>query len=186
MRVAAGFSLVLLLGACAHASPPPNWAQGGSSLDLPRARWTHAGRLVDIMADGRVLIDGYHAFSIDRAGRVLDTDNSPIAVLEADGSLVGENDKPLGTVGLRNASPPGAKLAWLALAEGDEVNHFSADGDPIPDGRWVGCGAAIRTCTLATQIVSIVEDRERRANAFPTLAGPTMGLGANTSGMLIP
>src|SRR6185369_8457300 len=110
------FSWLLVLAAC-QAQPPPNWAQGGSLLDIPRARWTRGDKVIDIMPDGKILADGEHVFTIDRAGRVYEPDNDPVALLQADGQLLGKDAATLGKIGIRNASPPGRDLAWLSIAE---------------------------------------------------------------------
>jgi hypothetical protein len=177
------FALTLALPfatqSCA-STPPPRWAEGGSSLEIPRARWERVGQIVDIMPDGHVLIDGTHAFSIDVMGRVIDTDNSPIALLEPEGRLLGASNARLGNVGLHNAAPPKVDRAWLSVAENGEVTSYNDEGDPSLDGKWTGCGPAIRACTLATQIVTLVENRKRNDNRVPpVLPGPTMGFGSN-------
>src|SRR5258706_4094054 len=114
------FVPMFALAAC-HAQPPPNWAQGGTPLDIPRARWTRGDKLIDIMPDGKVLGDGEHLFTLDRAGRVYQPDNEPVAVLQADGRLVGKDDAVLGKIGVRNSSPPGKDIAWLSISERGEV-----------------------------------------------------------------
>lgn len=165
-------SLLLALGAC-QAHPPPNWAQGGTLLDIPRARWTRGDKVIDIMPDGKVLADGEHLFTIDRAGRVYEPDNDPVAVLQADGRLVGKDEVTLGKIGLRNASPPGRELAWLSIGERGEVMHYDPDGDARSDGAWTACAAAVRACTLATHIVALVESRWRHSPSY----GPNVGIG---------
>jgi hypothetical protein len=162
----------LALAAC-HSQPPPNWAQGGTPLDIPRARWTRGDKLIDIMPDGKVLADGEHLFTVDRAGRVYEPDNDPIAVLQADGRLIGKDDVTLGKIGIRNSSPPGKELAWLSIGERGEVLHFDPEGDAHPDGVWMGCDAAVRACTLTAHIVTLVETRLRRAPIY----GPGVGVG---------
>jgi hypothetical protein len=163
---------VLALAAC-QAQPPPNWAQGGALLDIPRARWTRGDKLIDIMPDGKILADGEHAFTIDRAGRVYEPDNDPVAVLQADGQLLGKDAAVLGKIGVRNASPPGRPLAWLSIAERGEVVHYDPDGEARADGAWTGCAAAVRACTLATHIVTLVETRWRHSPSY----GPSVGIG---------
>jgi hypothetical protein len=146
-------------------------------MDLPRARWDRGGRLIDIMPDGHVLLDGGLIFTIDRAGRVFEPDNDPIAVLQGDGSLVGKDDSALGKVGIRNASLPGRDVAWLSIGPHGEVVHFDPDGDREADGLWNGCGAAVRTCTLVTHVVSLVEAHRRRAYGYGPGYGPSVGIG---------
>jgi hypothetical protein len=165
--------MAVALIAC-EARPPASWVQGGSRLDIPRARWTRGGHLFDIMPDGRVLSDGEHIFSVDSAGRVFDPDGDPVGVLQADGRLLGKDDVLLGRIGIRNAAFPGKDVAWLALSERDEVVHFDQDGDSHPDGGWEGCGAAVRTCTLVSHLISLSET-ERGPHA--SMYGPTIGIG---------
>jgi hypothetical protein len=162
----------LALAAC-HTQPPPNWAQGGSPLDIPRARWVRGERLIDIMPDGKVLGDGEHLFTIDRAGRVYQFDNDPVAVLQADGRLLGTDEAQLGRIGVRNSSPAGREVAWFSIGERGEVVRFNSEGQPAADGAWTGCEPAVRACTLATHIVTLVETRMRH----PRMYGPHVGIG---------
>jgi len=161
-----------VLTAC-HTQAPPNWAQGGTPVDIPRARWTRGEKLFDLMPDGRVLADGEHLFTIDRAGRVYQPDNDPVAVLQPDGRLLGSDEASLGKIGLRNSSPPGHDFAWLSIGERGEVLRFDPDGDAHPDGVWTGCEPAMRACTLTTHIIALVETRSRR---YP-MYGPGVGVG---------
>ncbi len=180
-------SVVLCAAAAAScaATPPPRWAQGGSPLEIPRARWERPGQIVDIMPDGHVLLNGAHVFSIDRAGRVMDNDNTPIAVLGPEGDLAGADAASLGTVGLHNASPPKKDRAWLSLDGTGEVSRYNDDGEPTPDGKWTGCEPALRACTLTTQVVLLAESRNRGGHMPPVLPGPMVGFGANAGGMLL-
>jgi hypothetical protein len=129
--------------------------------------------LIDIMPDGKVLTNGEHLFTIDRAGRVYEPDNDPVAVLQADGRLLGRDDLSLGRVGLRNSSPGTREFAWLSIGDRGEVTHFAPDGQPSPDGAWTGCGPALRTCTLTTHIVSLIETRMSQTR----MPGPHVGIG---------
>src|SRR5436190_13945794 len=167
-----GLLLAVALAGC-HAQPPPNWSQGGSPLDIPRARWTRGDKLIDIMPDGKVLGDGEHLFTLDRAGRVYQPDLEPVAVLQPDGRLVGKDEALLGKIGVRNSSPPGKDVAWLSIGERGEVLRFDPDGDAHVDGTWTGCDPSIRSCTLITHIVALVETRERRSPMY----GPGVGIG---------
>ncbi len=177
------FVPILALAAC-HAQPPPNWAQGGSPLEIPRARWTRGDKLIDIMPDGKVLGDGEHLFTIDRAGRVYQPDLEPVAVLQPDGRLVGKDDAVLGKIGVRNSSPPGKDIAWLSISDRGEVVRFDPDGDAHTDGGWVGCDPSIRACTLTTHIVSLVESRGRRGGP---MYGPSVGVGIGVGfGLVVP
>src|SRR4051812_43909431 len=127
MRISGWVLVVPLALASCHTAPPPNWAAGGSPLDIPRARWTRGEHLVDIMPDGKVLEDGEHLFTIDRAGRVYEPDADPVAVLQADGRLVGTDDAMLGRIGLRNSSPGTRDFAWLSIGERGEVVRYTAE-----------------------------------------------------------
>ena len=148
----------------ALSHPPPNWARGGAPVDLPRARWDRGGRLVDIMPDGHVLLDGGLIFSIDRAGRVFEPDNDAIAAPRAGWAPRRQRrDLVLGKIGIRNASLAGRDTAWLSIGPNGEVIHYDPDGEPLSDGLWNGCGPAVRTCTLVTHVISLVEAQRRRA-----------------------
>jgi hypothetical protein len=121
---------------------------------------------VDILPDGRVIVDGDFWLSLDRAGRLFEADGDPIALLEPDGYLVGRDDRNLGRVGLRNASLPGRSTAWLSMNERGEVTRFDEDGAPHPLGIWVGCGAEVRTCTLVTHLVAVLMESRRPQVTF--------------------
>jgi hypothetical protein len=152
-------------------------------IDIPRARWTRGEKLIDIMPDGKVLFDGEHMFTLDRAGRVYEPDNDPVAVLQPDGQLRGKDDASLGKIGLRNSSPPGHDFAWLSIDEQGTLLHYDPDGEPRPDGVWTGCGAALRACTLASHIVALVESRWRRSPVY----GPSVGIGIGVGfGLVVP
>ena len=179
---------VLLAGALmgCQAHPPAHWVQGGSRLDIPRARWSQGDGVLDVMPDGRVLGNGAHLFTIDTAGRVFDVENDPIALLEMDGRLVGKDDTNLGRVGLRNASPPGVEVAWLTLDDAGTVVRFDPEGGPHPDGVWSGCGPALRTCTLATHLIALAQARGRRSSRVHVGLGMGVGTGAGTGfGMFV-
>jgi hypothetical protein len=165
----------VFLGCQSH--PPAQWAQGGSRLDIPRARWSLGDEVVDVMPDGTVLGNGEYLFTMDAAGRVFDRENDAIALLLADGRVVGKDDVDLGRVGLRNASPPGANVAWLTIEDSGAVVRFDPEGGPHPSGAWTGCGPAIRTCTLTTHLVSLAQARGRSGGARTRLG---LGLGVGT------
>lgn len=167
-----------LMGCQAH--PPAHWVQGGSRLDIPRARWSTGDSVLDVMPDGKVLGDGVHLFTIDVAGRVFDVDNDPIALLEMDGRLVGKDDANLGKVGLRNASPPGVDFAWLTLEDTGAVIRFDPEGGPHPDGSWSGCGPALRMCTLVTHLIALSQTRGRGGSRVRVGLGFGMGTGVGT------
>ena len=186
MRAYAGVALLAGALMSCQAHPPAHWAQGGSRLDIPRARWSNGEGVLDLMPDGRVLGNGSHLFTIDAAGRVFDVENDPIALLETDGRLVGKDDANLGQVGLRNASPPGAEVAWLTLDERENVVRFDPEGGPHPDGTWSGCGPALRTCTLATHVVALSQARGRGGSRVRMGFGMGVGTGVGTGfGMFV-
>ena len=181
--------IILIAGALTscQAHPPIHWAQGGSRLDIPRARWAHGDLVLDLMPDGRVLGNGEHLFTIDAAGRVFDRENDPIALLELDGQLVGKDDANLGRVGLRNASPPGVDYAWLTIDDAGTVVRFDPEGAPMPAGSWSGCGPALRTCTLATHVIAISQSRARRGRVSVGMGmGVGMGSGAGFGMFVMP
>lgn len=148
--------LALALCSCA-AHPPAHWAAGGAHVDIARARWDRDGRLVEIMPEGRVMVDGEHWFTLDRAGRVFAPDNDPVALLETDGRLVGKDNALLGVIGLHNSSLPGRSQAWLTVLEQGHVFFYDEEGERHGGGAWLGCGPAVRTCTLVTHMVALAE-----------------------------
>jgi hypothetical protein len=168
--VLAAIALASSLGALAGCSstPPPQWQSGGAPLEVRAARWTMGnGATVDLRSDGKVVVDGSQAFSIDRAGRVFDTDNDPIAILLPDGNLVGPDDVYLGRIGIANASPPGRETAWVAVLPDGSVLRFDPDGDRSADGVWRGCeGGVHRACTLVTHLVELDRAAASRGHVF--------------------
>jgi len=146
---------VLALG-CEN-SPPPGWAKGGAPLVIKAMSWkTGDGRDVAITEDGKVTIDGDSLVTIDRAGRIYDDDNEPVALLLPDGTVEGEEGSHLGQVGVTNAAPPGGGNAWLAVMPDGHVVHFESDGERTDDGVWRGCnGPQHRTCTLVSHLVTL-------------------------------
>jgi hypothetical protein len=171
------------LSACA-AHPPANWAPGGSPVEILQARWARGSSVADVMPDGRVVIDGSHAFSIDRAGRVFEPDNSPIALLEPDGRLIGKDDVLLGMIGVHNSSLPGHTQAWLTVGDQGEVIIYDEEGERRAAGVWTGCGPAVRTCTLVTHIIAMATVR-RRGNVGVGL-GFGAGMGAGFGVLVFP
>jgi hypothetical protein len=181
MRLKAFVAPLALFALGCQAHPPPRWAEGGAPIDIPRARWTREGQLIDIMPDGKILRDGEHLFTVDRAGRVYEPDNEPVAVLQPDGRLVGRDDAGLGRIGLRNAALPGQPTAWLALGDKFEVLHFNAAGDAKADGAWTGCGTALRTCALVSHLVSYGE-----MPRYPGYMSPHVSVGVGMGVMFAP
>jgi hypothetical protein len=159
--VAALVAALALLGGCT-TPPPARWATGGATLALDRARWERPDATIDLLPDGRVLVNGDHLWTLDTAGRVYDPDRTPIAVLEPDGPLDGAGDRPLGVVGVANASPPHAASAWLTVLPAGQVILYDSDGERSAAGAWVGCrGPVQRTCTLVSHLVALREAERR-------------------------
>jgi hypothetical protein len=173
-----GLSTLLFAG-CAP-KPPANWAQGGSPLDIPRARWVRGDASVEIAGDGRVLVNGEHQLTIDRGGRIFDVDAHPVALIERDGRLIGPDDKPLGMAGVWSASLPGESQAWLSLLPSGEVVRYGDDGARSSMGAWVGnCMAsapAHQTCMIVSHLLGMKLKDERPYNPGYT-PGMTPGIG---------
>jgi len=147
--------LWLFLG-CA-ATPPPHWSDGGAPLVLADARWDRDGEdSVSLGANGEVTEDGSLLFVIDRAGRVVDGSNEPVALLTPSGELLGTDRAFLGRVGVVNAAPPHSDTAWLTVQADGTVVRYDDDGERSTEGRWYGCqGARQRTCTLVTHLIAL-------------------------------
>lgn len=74
-------------------TPPPLWATGGAPLELGRIVWVQVdGEQLRMDEQGRVFADGKHVFSVDRAGRVVDEVNDPVALLDGEGQLFATNE----------------------------------------------------------------------------------------------
>jgi hypothetical protein len=157
--------------------PPPRWAQGGAPLVIRQAWWkTGEGYDVEIRPNGVVTYDGSVLFVLDRAGRVYDPQNEPLALLQPDGNIDGLDARHLGRIGITNASPPGAELAWLTVVPDGRVVHFDPDGQRSYDGEWRGCrGPQLRTCTLVTQLVTL--ERVAAAARGTAYVGMSFGVG---------
>lgn len=136
---------------------PANWARGGAVLELPRARWIVATTVVDLFPDGRVLLNDNQQMTMDRGGRVWDSNNEPVALLEPTGNVVGPGDKPLGMVGLVHASKAGEQNAWLSVLPTGEVVQYGDDGTRSSLGVWVGCNQTYPShyaCTYLTHLLA--------------------------------
>ncbi len=162
-RIIQGVLVVVAFLACSCASkPPPNWATGGAGLAVGLARWTRSDATVELRPDGKVLIDGDAVLGIDRAGRVFETDGEAVAVLDADGNLVGRDAAHMGMVGSQTASFPGDRTAWVGLGPRGEVIRFGSEGERSQDGYWQGCeGAMATTCMLVTHVILLREWQRR-------------------------
>lgn len=167
--IAAG--VATCLGLACSPTPPPLWAQGGAPLTFGKAVWTQVdGSQVLMEGNGQVSFDGEVVMALDRAGRVVDDSNDPVALLDPDGQLFGTDKEYLGRVGLHNAAPPWGPEAWLRVNEAGEVVLFDADGEAVNGGQWSGCdGAVLRACTLLTHLVMLqsVQQGPSRAAYYP-------------------
>jgi len=175
VRVAWLILALVALSACA-AAPPKGWQQGGAELVIPRARWFNGDAIVDVDQEGRVALNGRHVLNIDRAGRTYDPYDAPVALLGADGHLLGPDDEPMGWVGAGEAILPGDEEPWVALTPSGEAVRYNDDGDPVPFGLWVGCHQiphTVQTCTLVTHLVGL-HIREMRARRR---GGVSVGVG---------
>ncbi len=160
----AGLGLLLSI-ACAP-TPPPYWAEGGSSLRIPSAEWKRTtGDPVLVSPVGSVTRGGELVFNLDAAGRIFDEDNEPIAIVGPDGHVIGTDDEPLGRVGMRNASPPWSQTAWLRVAEDGTLLLFDGDGESAFGGSWTGCGhGAVRVCTLVSHLMLLQAFKRQMSN----------------------
>lgn len=170
---------------CAGSSvPPPGWQQGGAPIFLPRATWTYRYTAVELLPDGRVIVNERHVFSLDRAGRVFDPDGGSIALLRPDGRLVGNGGEDLGAVAPTAAALPGEGYASLAIAPDGRVIKQD-ESDPTALGSWAGCGfyaVSLQACMLVTLLVTTKFQPYRPINRYPTTpygtpAMPGFGLG---------
>src|SRR5688572_13404502 len=119
---------------------PPRWAEGGAPLVIAPARWDRADDdTIEILQNGQVVEDGDPIFLVDRAGRIVDEDNEPVAILLPDGHIAGTENRLLGRVGVSNAAPPNGAAAWLAVLPNGQVMYFDEDGERSTDGAWRGC-----------------------------------------------
>lgn len=142
------------LSACAP-KPPLRWEEGGAPLIITPARWDRPGDdPIEILANGQIVEDGDPIMMVDRAGRIVDEDYEPVAILLPDGHVAGPDNRLLGRVGVANAAPPGSAAAWLAVMPNGQVIYFDEDGDREDRGVWQGCeGPQKRTCTYVTHVI---------------------------------
>ena len=137
--------------------------------------------MVDVLPDGRVLANGEHELTLDRAGRVYDRDLQPIALLEPDGRLMGPGDVPLGTVGALHAGRPHDTYAWLSVMPVGEVIRYDEDAERTTYGVWMGCGYSARTnqvCTLIVHLIAMGVGIHDPNGARPgSTAAPGVGVG---------
>ena len=176
------FTAVCLSGlvGCSH-TPPANWARGGAPLEIPRARWIVATSVVDVFPDGRILVNENQQMTIDRGGRVWDSNNDPVALLEPTGNVVGPGDKQLGNVGYLHASKGGEQHAWLSVLPTGEVVQYADDGTRSSLGAWVGCGPtyqAHQTCTYLSHLMApqILNSLQNNRSMYPLGGGLNPGM----------
>jgi hypothetical protein len=171
IRAALRSPLLLALAACS-TQPPPRWTEGGAQLFVAPARWDRPGKdVIEIRADGHVIKDGDPYLYVDRAGRIVDEDNEPVAILLPDGHVAGPDNHLLGRIGVTNAAPPDRAAAWLAIMPDGSVIYFDDEGEREAGGVWRGCnGPQQRTCTLVTHLVAMEGYR-------PPDRGPSFGVG---------
>ncbi len=146
---------------------------------MTRATWERPhGTAVDLLPDGRVLVDGEHLWTLDRAGRVIDRGNDPVALLEESGGVWGPDHQRMGGVGPTSAAPPDSGYAWLTLGAGGEVTRYSADGEPMAAGVWRGCeGPAQQTCMLVTHLITLKEGGPPGGSGVSVGVGIGVGVG---------
>jgi hypothetical protein len=144
---------------------PAQWAEGGAQLLLAEAVWTRPGiSSLELLAGGRLLLEGETEFSLDARGRVTDSEGDPLALLSADGQLFTSDNEYAGRVGVQNASPPWSSVAWLRVESDGNVLWFDEAGNAHRAGRWSGCeGEQLRTCTLITHLYLLASTRARNA-----------------------
>jgi hypothetical protein len=158
MRFGTAISALGLAFVCGCTPKPPvHWEQGGAPLILPHARWDRPGEdSIEIRPDGKVLEDGDLILVVDRAGRIVDDDYEPVALLLPDGHVAGVDNQLLGRVGHANAAPPGAAAAWLAILPNGQAISFDEEGERESAGVWHGCeGPQKRTCTYVMHTILV-------------------------------
>lgn len=137
--------------------PPQSWESGGAPVIITQARWDRSdGDVIEIRADGKIYEDGDLIMVVDRAGRIVDEDYEPVAVLLPDGHVSGTDNRLLGRVGHANAAPPGATAAWLAILPNGQALMFDEEGERESLGVWYGCeGPQKRTCTYVMHTILV-------------------------------
>jgi hypothetical protein len=176
---------VIGLGACAP-SVPANWARGGARLDVPRARWVVGNSVVELLPDGRVMMNNDLQMSVDRGGRVYDTSDDPAALLEPDGRVVGPGEKLLGNIGILHAARPDEANAWLSVLPTGEVVRYGENGERDSLGVWIGCTQSYlthQTCTLVSHLLApkIIAAQQSMQSMYPGYGN--MGPGTSMPGM---
>lgn len=155
-------------------------------LDIPRARWVVATSVIDVFPDGRVLLNDNQQMTVDRGGRVWDTNNDPVALLEPTGLVIGPGDKRLGNVGVLHASRGDETNAWLSVLPSGEVMQYADDGTRTSLGVWVGCNqtySSHQTCTYLSSLLAprILNSLQNNQSMYPR--GYGFGPGTMMPGM---
>jgi hypothetical protein len=185
LSVQACWALALLtLGAlgsgCSGPTPPARWAQGGTRLDLPQARWRYDGDSVEIRSRGswaEIVVDGDTAFVLDRVGRVYTKHREPYALLEPDGRLVGKDETLLGMVGSMNAALPGRANAWISVTPAGQVIKYDG-GQGSDAGHWLGCAQSpwtAQACVLASYLLYYRDEGAELDANQPAMMTPGFG-----------
>ena len=145
---------------------------------MARATWERPNETsVDLLPDGRVLVDGEVLWTLDRAGRVVDTGQEPVALLEEGGGVWGPDHRRLGGVDATSAAPPDSGYAWLTMGPQGQVTRYASDGEAFPMGAWRGCeGPAQRTCMLVSHLLTL-QDAGRRRGGVSVGIGVGVGVG---------
>lgn len=180
IRSATAMAALLLASACT-ATPPASWARGGAPLDVPNARWINGVATIIVTPNGNVFRDGELDLRIDRAGRVFDLDNRPVAILEPDGEVYGPDDEELGKVGAMSAGLPDEPYAWLSVAADGEVTRFDEAGARKNFGLWQGCGGSLQRMTTCVLLTHIYAMRSRESTPRGPSVGIGIGIGVGTS-----
>jgi hypothetical protein len=157
----------LCLVACA-GKPPANWVKGGAPIDVLPSRWVGSNSTVEVTPDGRVMLNTEHMMTVDRAGRVVDPDTKPLALLLPDGRVIGPDDAPLGFVGAWSASLPDQQMAWIAVMNTGEVVRFKDQGERQTLGVWVGgCNYSMRAHQMCTLVTHLLAMKYKDATPYP-------------------
>jgi hypothetical protein len=124
---------------------------------MARATWERPNEpSIDLLPDGRVLLDGALLWRIDGSGRVTDSHQDPVALLEPEGGVWGPDHKRFGGVEATSAAPPDSGYAWLTMGPDGRMTRYTTDGDAYDAGVWRGCdGAAQRTCMLVSHLITL-------------------------------
>jgi hypothetical protein len=182
VRAAALGLACVALAACAKPRPPAHWATGGARLDLVPAAWTYDGDRVELRPMGdhaEVVVDGDVEAIIDRVGRVYTRYQHPVALLEPDGRLVGNEQQLLGTVGAAFAAQPGKANAWLSLRPDGRVGKFDETGRESPAGQWMGCAVtpySMQACLLVSYLLYFEDEGVSGADLPPVPITPMGGV----------